>query len=212
MARPTVFGPGFSTYVRSVRLALEEKGVDYALVEIDALKGAHKQPEHLARHPFGKVPAFEHDGFALYETSAILRYVDEAFAGTALQPGDARGRARMQQVIGIIDAYGYPALITGLVMNRLVAPMLGGAADEAAIAAAVPAGETALTAIETLMGDGQWLAGPGPSLADLHLAPIYAYVTMCPEAERLLMPRRNLTAWWARMSARPSMAKTAPNL
>ena len=81
MGKPIIYGPAYSTYARTVRLALEEKGVDYDLVEVDLLAGATKAPEHLARHPFGKVPAFEHDGFELYETDAIMRYVDAAFPG-----------------------------------------------------------------------------------------------------------------------------------
>ncbi|HSR73041.1 MAG TPA: glutathione S-transferase N-terminal domain-containing protein, partial [Kiloniellales bacterium] len=76
MDDPIVYGPGFSTYTRSARLALEEKAVAYHLEEINILEGAGQTPEHLARQPFGKVPAFEHDGFRLYETAAIMRYVD----------------------------------------------------------------------------------------------------------------------------------------
>jgi glutathione S-transferase len=53
----------------------------------------------VARHPFGKIPAFEHDSFRLYEAGAIARYIDEAFAGVPLQPADVRGRARMTQII-----------------------------------------------------------------------------------------------------------------
>ncbi len=106
-------------------LVLEEKGVDYDLVEVDALQGANRTPEHLARHPFGKVPAFEHDGFALYETDAIARYVNESFPGTDLVPADARSRARMTQAIGIIGNYAYPCLITQIFIQRAVMPMLG---------------------------------------------------------------------------------------
>ncbi len=68
------------------------------------LGGACAEPEYLARQPFAKVPAFEHDGFRIYETSAIMRYVDEAFDGPALQPADAKGRAIMEQAISVIDS------------------------------------------------------------------------------------------------------------
>lgn len=93
MADPVLYGPNYSTYTRAARLALEEKGVAYDLEEVDFLKGM--PPEQLARHPFAKVPAFEHDGLALYEVCAITRYVDETFAGPALQSSDVRQRARM---------------------------------------------------------------------------------------------------------------------
>ena len=74
MGRPIVYGPAGSTYVWSTRLALAEKGVAHELVEVPF--GEHRQEPHLARHPFAKVPAFEHDGFALYETQAIMRYAE----------------------------------------------------------------------------------------------------------------------------------------
>ena len=125
MAKPIVYGPAYSTYTRTARLALEEKGVDYDLVEVDLIAGATKAPEHLARHPFGKVPAFEHDGFALYETDAITRYVNEVFPGPDLEPGDAHGRARMTQAINVINSYVYPCLITQIFIQRAVMPMMG---------------------------------------------------------------------------------------
>jgi glutathione S-transferase len=77
MGRPIVYGTAGSTYVWSVRLALAEKGVAHELVEVGF--GPHREEPHLSRHPFAKIPAFEHDGFQLYETQAILRYIDEGF-------------------------------------------------------------------------------------------------------------------------------------
>jgi Glutathione S-transferase len=68
MSDPIIYGPAYSTYARSVRLALEEKGVPYKLEAVDIIQGAGNAADHLRRQPFAKVPAFEHDGFALYET------------------------------------------------------------------------------------------------------------------------------------------------
>ena len=107
MSTPVIHGPAYSTYTRTARLALEEKGVAYTLDEVDLLSGASQKPDHLARHPFGKVPAFTHDDLSLYETAAIARYADEAFPGPKLQPGDVKRRARMMQIISIIDSYAY---------------------------------------------------------------------------------------------------------
>ena len=124
-----------------MRLVCEEKGAEYRLVEIDIMQGAHKAPEHLARHPFGRVPAFEHDGFALYETSAITRYLDAVLPGPSLTPGDPKGAARMQQAIAVVDNYAYGAMISAVVIQRVVMPMVGGTTDEAVIAAALPTAE-----------------------------------------------------------------------
>lgn len=211
MATVTLHGPGFSTYVRSARLALEEKGVDYDLEEFNFI--ADGMPEaQLQRHPFGKVPALTHDDFVLYEVCAIGRYIDEAFEGPALQPADAQGRARMVQVGSIIDSYTYGPVLGTIVIQRLVVPMMGGTPDEGAIAEALPKAEKALSVLDGIVGQGSYLAGDALSLADLHLAPIYDYFSKTPEGETVLAGTAGLQRWWAGISERPSVQKTAPQL
>jgi glutathione S-transferase len=211
MAKPTLYGPGYSTYARAARLALEEKGVDYDLVEVDFI-AAGMPDEHLARHPFSKVPALEHDGLMLYETVAIERYVDEAFDGPSLQPSDPGARARMTQIISIIDSYTYPCTVGDLVIQRLVQPMLGGTADESIIEAALPEVDKSMAELERLLGDQEYLAGSALSLADLHLAPIFAYFVATPESKAIMENKPGLNAWWQRMEPRESLAKTQPQL
>ena len=208
----TIYGPNYSTYVRTVRLVLEEKGHAYELAEVDTLKGETKQQPHLGRHPFGMVPAFEHDGFGIYETGAIIRYLDRILPEPRLTPTGPKAEARMNQIMGILDSYAYPSIITALVVQRIVVPMMGGMADEQAIAGALPKARTALAEIDRLSGGQPFLAGQDLSLADLLVAPVYAYLTATPEAAGLLEPHPGLRAWWERISARPSMAKTAPRL
>jgi len=212
MAKPIVYGPAYSTFARTCRLALEEKGVDYDLVEVDMLGGAHQTLEHLARHPFGKVPAFEHDGLALYETDAIIRYVNDVFPGTDLVPADAAARARMTQAINVIGSYAYGAMIGQIFMQRAVMPMIGSTADEEVIAAGIPKAETALAALEKIIGNHAYLAGDRLSLADLLLVPIYDYMTQIPEGQKLLAKAPNLQRWWDTVATRPSLAKTKPAL
>lgn len=211
MAKPILYGPGYSTYTRSVRLALAEKGVDYELDEVDFIGGGMPAAQ-LARHPFGKVPAFEHDGMMLYEVAAIGRYVDEAFDGPSLQPQDVAARARMTQIISIIDSYTYRCTVVDLVIQRLVQPMLGGAADESIIEAALPEVDKSMTEIERLLADRQYLAGNALSLADLHLAPVFAYFVDTPESKAILASKAGLTAWWQRIVSRDSMTSTQPQL
>jgi glutathione S-transferase len=212
MAKPVIYGPAYSTYARTVRLALEEKGVDYDLVEVDLIQGATQSPEHLARQPFGKVPAFEHDGFALYETDAIVRYVDEVFPGTSLVPADARSRARMNQALSIIGSYAYPCMIGQIFMQRAVMPLIGNPSDEAAIAAALPNAATCLEALEQLIDGQPYLAGATLSLADLLLVPIYDYLAQTPEGRKLLADAPNLRRWWDQIGSRPAVASTKPAL
>jgi glutathione S-transferase len=212
MGNPVVYGPRFSTYVRSVLLALEEKGVTYDVQEVNILEGAHQTPAHMARHPFSKVPAFSHDGFDLYETCAIVQYVDAAFDGPSLQPHEAKALARMHQAIGIVDAYAYPAFITNIVIPRVVVPMTGGQTDEAAVAAAVPEARKSVEALERLVGSNAYVAGTQVSLADLHLVRVFDYFSQTPEGQQLLVEAPNLRRWWDATKDRPSVVKTRPNL
>src|SRR3954469_11932478 len=179
MARPIVYGPAGSTYVWSARLALAEKGVAHDLVDVPF--GAHREEPHLSRHPFGKGPAFEHDGFALYETQAILRYIDEGFPVAPLQPTDLHQFARMSQVMGIVDAYAWPAIAAGIVFNRLLAPRLGLPVDEAAITKALPQARLCLSEFARLMGEHPFMAGERISLADLMVVPLLSYLARVPE-------------------------------
>src|SRR6185295_11803643 len=85
MADVVVFGFPRSTYVHIVRLVLAHKQVPYEFRDLEPDMGS---AVHLALHPFDRVPILRHGGFTLYETSAIVTYVDEAFEGVALQPKD----------------------------------------------------------------------------------------------------------------------------
>jgi len=208
MARPIVYGPAASTYVWSTRLALAEKGVAHELVDVPF--GAHREQPHLSRHPFAKVPAFEHDGFALYETQAILRYIDEGFPVSPLQPTDLHQFARMNQIMGIVDAYAWRAIAAGIVFNRILAPRLGLPVDEAAVAAALPRTRLCLSEIARLMGEQPYLAGERISLADLMVIPLLYYLGRVPEGEALLAERPGLRPWIRRMEVRQSFQVTKP--
>ena len=201
----TLFGAAYSVYVRSTRLALEEKGVPYRLEEVDIFAAGGPSPDYRARHPFGRIPAFEHDGFRLYETGAITRYVDEAFAGPKLQPTDPKERSRMNQAISILDNYAYRTLVWDIFVERVRAPKQGRAADEQKIAAAVPKAKTCLAALEAIMGEGDHLAGSAPTLADLHAAPMFAYFRLADEGQGLLRQHAALQAWWDRLAQRTTV-------
>lgn len=208
MARPIVYGPAGSTYVWSVRLALAEKGVAHELVEVGF--GAHREEPHLSRHPFGKVPAFEHDGFSLYETQAILRYIDEGFMTSPLQPTDLHQFSRMNQIIGILDAYAHPSIGMRILFNRMLAPRLGMAADEAAVQAALPQARLCVSEIARLVENEPYLAGDRISLADLMVIPLFYYFSRLPEGEAAFAENPTLKPWMQRMEARQSFAVTKP--
>ena len=203
MADVTVFGPPRSTYLRSIRLALEEKGVDYALEPVE-----FKQPSHLDLQPFGRVPAFRHGDFQLYESTAIMAYVDGAFDGPALVPSDPRQRARMIQWLSICACY-FDADVT----RRYIAATMfakDGERDMDAINAALVDVRHHLGVTEARLNETPYLAGDALSLADLLLLPIMFYVSRMPEGDELLGEQPALAKWLARMSERPSFAAALP--
>ena len=204
-------GPGYSTYTRTARLALEEKGVPYTVNEVDILTGKGRAPAHLARQPWGKVPAFEHDGFQLFETQAITRYVDEAFPGPALQPADVQARARMTQICGIVDSYAFGAMVGKVFWQEVLVPMQGGTPDAALFADGMAAAEKSLDVIQGLM-DGDLLCGGAVTLADLHLVPVVEYLRMTGAGAAAFAARPKLVAWWDRMNTRQTVVKTRPSL
>ncbi len=207
--RPILFGAATSVYVRIVRLVLAEKAVAYDLVEVDVFAPGGPPAEHLARHPFGRIPAFEHDGFRLYEAGAIARYVDEAFPGPPLQPRAVQARARMAQIIGILDSYAYRPLVWDIYVERVLRAAQGKASDAQKIAAALPRARRCLGALAELMDGAAWLAGPTLSLADCHAAPMFAYLLQAPEGVALLEEQPVLRRWWQAIAVRGSMGATA---
>ncbi|HEX3474075.1 MAG TPA: glutathione S-transferase family protein [Kofleriaceae bacterium] len=208
---PIIHGTEFSTYVRSVRMAFEEKGTEYKLNDVSVLKGEQKQAAHLSRNPFGTVPAFEHDGLEVYETSPILRYIDQVWPAPALTPDDPKQRARMNQILSIIDYHGYASIIGQIVVQRLFTALLANGTDENVVKAGIPRARLCLQEFERLKGHHTFLAGDQVSFADLYLVPIIFYLKLTPEGE-LLAPHKGLTAWWEAMTDRKSVKATAPNL
>jgi len=130
------------------------------------------------------------------------------FAGPALQPADARARARMNQIISLLDNYAYRTLVWDIFVERVRVPAQGRQADEARIAAAVPKAETCLAALADLMADGRYLAGPALSLADLHAVPMLIYFRLAAEGAALLRKAPALAAWLAGMDERASVRAT----
>lgn len=210
MPEVVVYGPSYSAYTRTVRLTLIEKGVAFELSDVDFSRGEGMPKEHFARHPFGKVPAFRHDGFMLFETSAICRYVDAAFDGPSLQPTAPRDIGRMTQIIAVLDAYLSLPIRMGLTSQLVTGPRLGVAPDTAVVTQTVKKLQTGLPALAQLMGNGDYLVGDRLTLADLHAAPLVDFLTMSAEGRELLGLTPQITEWWQRMSIRPSITETSP--
>ena len=207
MGEIVVHGMIGSPFVRSVAAALEEKRQPWRLVplRLDALR----TPEYRMLHPFGRVPVFQQDGFAVYETQAILRHLDRAFPEPALTPRDLRGAARMDQVLNTIDSYLFADAGAVLGFNRIIAPrFLKQRPDEGACARAERRVTRALGVLAGVLGDQPHLTGPAITLADIALACHLDFLASTPEGERAIATEPRLRAFQARMAERPSLGET----
>lgn len=211
MAKPVLYGADYSVYVRIARMALAEKGVEYDLVPVDIFAQGGPPDWYRALHPFNRIPAFEHGDVKLFETAAITRYVDEAFAGPALQPDAVRRRAIMNQMVGLLDAYAYQALVWGVYVERVSKPQSGQEADEDKIAESLTIARICLEVLDGLKAEGDFLAGGKLSLADLYAAPMVFYFTQAPEGRNMLERFPALAGWWDGISKRPSFEITTPS-
>jgi glutathione S-transferase len=206
MGNIVVYGVPGSPFMRAVQMGLEEKQAPYRVQVMGP--GEAKTEAYLKKNPFGRVPLFEHGDFSLYETQAILRYLDDVFPEPPFQPSDPREAARMNQIIGINDWYFFPKAAAPIVFQRIIGPtLLGTTTDEAPVAAAVPMARLSVGELDRLLDGQKFLAGDCLSIADLMLAPQLDFFAETPEGKSLLEGTR-LQAWLARMNERPSMQAT----
>ncbi|MGE5158011.1 MAG: glutathione S-transferase family protein [Gemmatimonas sp.] len=204
MSEFTVYSHPGSPFGRAVVATLEEKGAAFRLARL-----APKSPEHLALHPFGRIPIVEHDGFRLYETQAILRYIDRVMPGPSLTPSDPKRAARMDQVMNVNDWYLFQGVGDVIIFHRVVGPLvLGTTPDEEAIKGAMPKAHVVFAELARLLGEQLCFAGDAISLADLLVAPAMTFFAQTPEWPELGARHANLLAWLERMQTRASMQAT----
>jgi glutathione S-transferase len=205
MPDPIVYGFPRSTFVNIVRLILTHKDVPYTFHDLETVMG---KPEHLALHPFNRVPILKHGDFTIYETSAIVSYVDEAFAGPRLTPNDARARGRMSQWISAVNSYYYPYMIYHVTHERMVFPELGIASDEKVVAHALPKVELGLGVIERELSHCQdYLVGSELTLADFFMLPSTFAFSLAEEGRTLYPKFPAFSRWRERMEDLPTTKK-----
>jgi glutathione S-transferase len=197
MSDPIVYGFPRSTFVNIIRLILTHKDVPYRFHDLETAMG---KDEHLALHPFKRVPILRHGDLTVYETSAIACYVDEAFAGPSLTPRDAGARARMNQWISAVNSYYYPYMIYHVSHERMVFPELGIASDEKVVAHALPKVEGGLGVIERELSQGQdYLVGAELTLADFYLLPSTFAFSLTEEGRAMYPKFPAFCRWRERM-------------
>ena len=154
---------------------------------MNVLKGEPRQPEHVARHPFGKVPVLDHDGLRIIETGATAPYLDEVLPGPSFTPDSSKDRARMRMAMGIVDSYGYSALIA--VAGYHLSPDFIGGPDEEARKHGIANSRRVLQELTKLRG-GSVLSRASVSRSVISTSPRSASSFQLPQ-----MPTRSSRRW-----------------
>jgi glutathione S-transferase len=209
MADPVhLHGYRYSVYTRIVRLVLLAKTIEHETVEVNPFAGL--SDDYLMLNPFGRVPLLTHGAFTLFETGAIVRYVDRAFEGPRLQPDSAAALARMDQLIGVIDAYAYWPMVRQVASHGFFRPFFGEQSSVQEIDKGLEASRKALSVLEGIAGEGEVLTGRELTLADCHLAPMIDYFVRAEEGRAALCSYPALESWWDWVSGLDMVEATDP--
>ncbi|WNG60956.1 glutathione S-transferase N-terminal domain-containing protein [Archangium violaceum] len=201
-----VYGHPFSTCTRKVLTTLAEKGHEAQFVMVDLTKGEHKAPQYVARHPFGVIPFFEDDGFTMYESRAIIRYLDAKLPGEKLTPSDLPSLGRMEQWLSVEQSYFSPSSMA-IIMEVFFKPMMGGGKpDMDKVNKGRDGTAKALDVVDRALMSQAYLAGDRFSLADISWMPYLQYLSATPHGT-LITERPHVKSWWQRLSTRPSWKK-----
>lgn len=195
-----IFGHPMSTCTRKVLMTLAETQSPYELEVVDLARGEHKQAPHLTRQPFGQIPALDDEGFTLYESRAICRYINEKVGGTLL-PKELHDRARAEQWISIEAAN-----FSGAAMKFIYKYAFGRDQSDEIIEAARKQLTAALGVLEQQLATTPYLAGESFTLADVCFMPYLEYAMTTPVKE-LVASHPHVAAWWTKISERPTWQK-----
>ena len=184
MTSVQLFGFDGSTYLKTVQIACARLAIPYETLSLEFGK-----PSHLALHPFAKMPAMRHGDVSLYETAAILSYLNDLSEDALLVPEEPVQRALMWQGVSAAIDYGYPALVRSTFT------------DDTTTVDLKPV-EQCLAAFANLLGDNSWLAGDTVSFADVIIGPMVAhFVHAAPSGQAVLDRHEKLADWNRRMAA-----------
>jgi glutathione S-transferase len=191
-----------STYARRVHITLLEKHIEFEPVVLDMVNRAHKAPEYLAQNPYGRVPTIDDDGFVMYESSAILQYLEATRPLPPLTPADPRGRARVDMHLRLCDLQ--MSRPTGqIIFPKRFLPQERW--DLAAMAQAKTEIEKHLAILEQTLGNRPYLVGDAYTLADIAYTPFLQFLPLME-----IEPPPSVAAWRTRLLERPSAVATAP--
>ena len=183
-------------------MTLAETNTPHELVVVEFATGEHKKPAHLARQPFGQVPALQDGDFELYESRAICRYINDKVNGP-LVPHDLRDRARVEQWISVETSN-----FTGPVMKFVFKYIFQREQTAEALETAGQQLGTALGIMDKQLAGHPFIAGATFTLADICFMPYIEYGMGTP-AKEIFAKHPHVTAWWSKISEKPTWRKIA---
>lgn len=209
MAPMKLYGLAMATCTARVLAGAYEKGIDDIQIEkVDLFSGAHKKPEFLALQPFGVIPVLQDGDLTLFESRAILRYLANKYEGqgTSLYGKTLEEKAKVEQWLEV-ESQNYNGPISSIVHQLVFGPMRGQTPNEAVVAEAVAKAEKILDIYEEHLGKVEYLAGDFFSLADVSHLPYTYYLINKTNKGDIITSRKNVNAWWDRISSRPAWKK-----
>ncbi|SPH24963.1 Glutathione S-transferase [Defluviimonas aquaemixtae] len=190
MSKITLHGFAPSTYTRTARMGAIESGIDHDLVPL-----AYGEPAHLALHPFGKMPILTNGSATVYETLAILDYLDHLNGSPRLFGDSGAERAQIMAAVSAAIDYAYRAVVK---IDAEDEPNAAQSAEAAKV----------FDWLEYSLSETRHVASETLSAADLFFAPMLAYHQSKWGAERIRNGRPRLAAWMDAIARRPSFAQT----
>jgi glutathione S-transferase len=204
MADIEILGVPQSTFVRSVRMVCEEKGVAYRLTPAKP-----HSPEVDCIHPFGKIPVMRFGDFELCESTAIARFVDRTFPGPKLFPDDAKLGAKVEQWVSITNTAIFPAMIPYFVAY-FFPKTPDGQPDHATIERVLPDVRAPIDVLDKAVAKTMFLVDNDFTYADISVLPLLAYLRDLPESGAMLAEAKELTRYFELHSQRESFRATVP--
>ncbi|KAG2366647.1 glutathione S-transferase [Suillus spraguei] len=200
-----LYGSPTSTCTRLVALICKEKNIPYELIKVDLAKGEQKHAAFTANQPFGQVPYIDDEGFILYESRAIARYLVKNYPnqGTpGLIPADPKAEALFEQAASI-EIFNFTTFVGPIVVEKVFKPLRGLQTNEERISELLVSLRPKLDAYDVILSKQKYLAGDSVTLADLTHLP-YGTAFYGAGFSEEFDSRPNVARWWKDISNRPA--------
>eukprot|EP01018_Ginkgo_biloba_P038510 Gb_31239 [translate_table: standard] len=207
-----VHGLPFSTCTARILACLNEKEVDYELIPVDLVAGAHQRPPFLALNPFGQIPAIQDGDLTLFESRAIIKYLARKYEGRGT---NLLGNTLVEQAVVDqwceVESQQFNPLNYAVVFQTVIQPKMGGTTDHKVVEASLEKLNKVLDIYEKSLSKNKYLAGDFFSLADLQHLSAHYLVKACGKGD-VITSRKYVNAWWEDISSRPAWKRLSDHM